>query len=142
MYQHGGTTIHCNDLPWLPLAPKVFVKVIKLEPDSGAFTVMIRAEPGGVLPRHRHLDSAEIFMLKGSGEHRQTGPYAPGDYISEHKDAVHDALVFPEETELLMVCRGPSAFLGPHDETLYLMDVAMLQQLAGIAPAGLTPSHS
>lgn len=135
MNDNGGATVHCNDLPWLPLAPKVFVKVIKLMPDSGEFSVMIRAEPGGVLPRHRHLESAEIFMLKGSGEHRQTGPFAPGDYISEHKGAIHDALTFPEATELLMVCKGASAFLGPQDETLYLMDVPMLQQLAARAMA-------
>ncbi|MCK9511052.1 MAG: cupin domain-containing protein [Pigmentiphaga sp.] len=134
MTQHGGDTIHCDALPWLPLAPQVFVKIIKLVPETGAFSVMIRAEPGGVLPRHKHLESAEIFILKGEGEHKQTGPFRPGDYVSERKGAVHDALPFHQETELLMVCNGPSAFLGPNDETLYLMDVPMLQQLAAAAP--------
>lgn len=127
---HGGDTIHCKALPWLPLAPQVFVKVIKLEPESGAFSVMIRAEKGGVLPRHKHLEAAEIFILKGTGAHPQTGPYQEGDYVCERKGAVHDPLVFNEETELLMVCDGPSAFLGPNDETLFLMDVPMLQGLS------------
>ncbi len=136
MIQHGGDTIHCDALPWLPLAPQVFVKVIKLVPETGGFSVMIRAEPGGVLPRHKHLESAEIFIIKGEGEHRQTGHYRPGDYVSERKGAIHDALPFDQETELLMVCNGPSAFLGPNDETLYMMDVPMLQRLAGSAPAG------
>jgi len=57
---HSADTIHCNDLPWLPLAPRVFVKIIKLVPETGGFSVMIRAEPGAVLPRHKHLESAEI----------------------------------------------------------------------------------
>lgn len=130
MVQHGGDTIHCDALPWLPLAPKVFVKIIKLNPETGEHSVMIRAEPGGVLPRHKHLDSAEIFILKGEGEHKQTGYFRPGDYVSERKNAIHDALAFDQETELLMICRGPSAFLGPNDETLFFMDVPMLQQLA------------
>lgn len=130
MAQDSGSTIHCDDLPWLPLAPQVFVKIIKLIPETGAFSVMIRAEPGGVLPRHKHIESAEIFIIKGEGEHKQTGYYRPGDYVSEHKGAIHDALPFAEETELLMICNGPSAFLGPNDETLYMMDVPMLQRMA------------
>ncbi len=135
MTSNGGTTISCSQLPWLPLAPKVFVKIIKTEPETGAFSVMIRAEAGGVLPRHKHLDSAEIYIFKGAGEHRQTGAFQPGDYVSEHKDAVHDALHFPEDTELLMVCQGPSAFIDDNDQTMYLMDVAMLQQLQSRADA-------
>lgn len=134
MVQHGGTTIQCDALPWLPLAPKVYVKIIKLNQETGEHSVMIRAEPGGVLPRHKHLDSAEIFILKGEGEHKQTGYFRPGDYVSEHKDAIHDSLVFEEETELLMICKGPSAFLGPNDETLFMMDVNMLGQLEKSAP--------
>lgn len=134
MIQHGGDTVHCNELPWLPLAPKVSVKIIKLLPETGEFSVMIHAEPGGVLPRHKHLEKAEILILKGAGEHRQTGKFRQGDYVSEHKGAVHDALPFGEETELLMICNGPSAFLGPNDETLFLMDVAMLQGLRDARP--------
>ncbi len=135
MTSKGGHTVACDDLPWLPLAPKVSVKVIKTVPETGAFSVMIRAEAGGVLPRHKHLDSAEIYIFKGSGEHMQTGAYKPGDYISEPKDAIHDPLHFVEDTELLMVCQGPSAFIDDNDQTLYLMDVAMLQQLQGRAEA-------
>ena len=136
MTQHGGDTIHCDALPWLPLAPQVFMKVIKLVPETGAYSIMIRAEPGGVLPRHKHLEAAEIFILKGKGEHKQSGAFRPGDYVSERKGAVHDPLVFTEETELLMVSSGPSAFLGPNDETLYMMDVPMLQQFAAGAAQG------
>lgn len=135
----GGATVHCDGLPWLPLAPRVFVKVIKLVPETGAFSVMIRAEPGGILPRHKHLESAEIYILKGTGVHRQTGPFQAGDYVSEPKGAIHDALPFDQETELLMVCQGASAFLGPNDEPMYHMDIPMLQRLSGAAPG--EPAH-
>lgn len=129
MTQHGGDTIHCDALPWLPLAPQVYIKIIKLVPETGRFSVMIRAEPGAVLPRHKHLESSEIYIIKGEGDHKQSGHFRPGDYVSEHKNAIHDALVFQEETELLMICDGPSVFLGPNDEEQFMMNVEGLQQL-------------
>ncbi|WHZ09985.1 MAG: hypothetical protein OJF60_000424 [Burkholderiaceae bacterium] len=124
-----GATTHCEDLPWLPLAPKIGIRVLRLNPDTGGYTVMLRAEPGGVLPRHRHLGEAEIYIIKGSGTHLQTGDYRPGDFITERNGAVHDPLEFREETVLLMVAHGPSAFLAPDGSDMYFMDVPMLQGL-------------
>ncbi|RDW76314.1 uncharacterized protein DSM5745_06306 [Aspergillus mulundensis] len=123
----AGFTVQCSALPWLPLAPGVTIKVVKLVPESGEYTIMVHAEPGAVLPRHRHVDSAEIYVLKGSGAHPQTGAFVEGDYVSESKGAVHDPLPFDCETELLMLARGPSVFLADDGSDLYTMDVEMLQ---------------
>lgn len=125
----ASATIHCEDVPWLPLAPKVGVRVLKLDAKEGSYTVMIRAEAGGVLPRHRHIGEAEIYMLEGSGAHPQTGAFRPGDFITERAGAIHDPLEFGENTLLLMVSRGPSAFLAPDGSDMVLMDVPMLQGL-------------
>lgn len=129
----GGDTVHVDSLPWLPLAPKVMVKVIKTVPETGGYSVIIKADEGGVLPRHKHLASAEIFILKGAGVHPQTGAYAKGDYVSERDGAVHDPLRFEEDTELLMISNGPSAFLGQDDEVMFTMDVAMLEGMVAQA---------
>jgi len=126
----GGHTVHPEELPWLPLAPKVFVKVLKVDRESGAYSVMIRAEEGGVLPPHRHNESAEIYIIKGEGTHAQTGAYREGDYISEPKGATHDALPFTEETVLLMIAEGPSEFLGEDGNVQHVMDIGMLDYLA------------
>ncbi|KAI3021623.1 transcriptional regulator family: Fungal Specific TF [Aspergillus niger] len=103
----AGFTVHCDSLKWLPLAPSVFIKIVKLVPETGEYTIMVRAEPGGLLPRHRHVESAEIYVLKGSGAHPQTGAFVQGDYVSESKGAVHDPLPFEHETELLMLWTVP-----------------------------------
>lgn len=129
----GGLTVNSKNLPWLPLAPKVSIKILRLSPESGGFAVIVRAEEGGILPRHRHLESAEIFIIQGSGGHPQTGFFTEGDYISEEKGAVHDPLVFGNEVELLMISNGPSAFLSDDDEEVHMMDVPMLEQLAETA---------
>lgn len=125
----GGDTIRCSDLPWLSLADRVSVKVIKLVPETGGYSVIIKADEGGVLPRHRHLGPAEIFILKGAGNHPQTGAYAQGDYVSERDGAIHDALTFEEDTELLMISSGPSAFLTPSGDVMFMMDIPMLEEL-------------
>ncbi|BCS19923.1 uncharacterized protein APUU_20355S [Aspergillus puulaauensis] len=131
--EDAGHTVHVADLKWLPLVPSIWIKVIKLVPETGEYTIMVRAEPGGMLPRHRHVESAEIYVLKGSGAHPQAGAFVAGDYVSESKGAVHDPLPFHCETELLMVSRGPSAFLADDGEDMYMMDVDMLQALAKAA---------
>ncbi|KAL4898882.1 hypothetical protein BDW74DRAFT_189888 [Aspergillus multicolor] len=118
-----------------PLAPSVWVKVVKLVPSTGEYTIMARAEPGGLLPRHRHVESADIYVLKGSGAHPQTGAFVAGDYVSESKGAVHDPLPFHYETELLMVARGPSAFLADDGSDMYVMDVPMLRGMVQAAEA-------
>ena len=132
----GGYTVHCDSLKWLPLAPGVHIKIIKLVPETGEYSIMVHAEPGALLPRHRHIESAEIYVLKGSGAHPQTGQFVAGDYVSEHKGAVHDPLAFDHETELLMVSRGPSTFLADDGSDLYTMDVAMLQGMLDAQAAG------
>lgn len=127
--QDAGYTVQCGRLKWIPLAPGVRIKIIKLVPETGEYTIMVHAEPGGLLPRHRHVESAEIYVLKGSGAHPQTGHFSSGDYVSEHKGAVHDPLPFEHETELLMISRGPSVFLADDGSDLYTMDVEMLQRM-------------
>lgn len=126
---NGGDTIHCDELPWLPLADRISVKVIKLVPETGGYSVIIKADQGGVLPKHKHLGPAEIFILKGSGVHPQTGVFAQGDYVSERNGALHDALTFEEDTELLMISSGPSAFLSPANDVMFMMDIPMLEGL-------------
>src|SRR5690606_33397446 len=129
MTQHGGDVIHTEDVQWLSLAPGVSMRPLRLDPESGAFTIMNRAMPGAVLPRHKHLSLSEIYVLKGRSTHPQTGYTGPGDYICEHAGAVHDPLHFTEETVLFMVNHGPSAFLNDDDSTAFVMDVNSVQQL-------------
>ncbi|WP_136163810.1 cupin domain-containing protein [Sphingomonas flavalba] len=135
MNHSAGDTVHCADLPWLPLADGVRMKVIKADAETGRFSVIIRAEKDAVLPRHRHVERAEIYVIAGHGAHPQTGAYRAGDYISERRGAVHDALRFPVDTELLMICEGPSDFLGEDDTPFHRMDAQFLLAMASAPPA-------
>lgn len=36
---------------------------------TGSYTIMVRVEARGVLPQHRHLDNAAIYIIKVNGAH-------------------------------------------------------------------------
>lgn len=115
---------------WNDLAPGVRYRLLRLDERTGQFTLMIRADAGSCLPRHRHEAPAEIYIVRGQGAHAQTGPFRQGDYVFERSGAVHDALVFEEDVELFMVNHGPSSFLRPDDTVQYVLDVHMLKARA------------
>lgn len=118
-----GDTVSTGSQPWHPLAPGVFMKVLRCSDETALFTVMIKAEAGSVLPRHKHLGPAEIYILEGRASHPQTGENVAGDYIYEHTGAVHEPVQFDEDVVLFMINHGPSAFLNDDDSVKFVMDV-------------------
>lgn len=117
-----------NPASWRPLAPGIAMQILRMSPETGQFTVIIRADSGSVLPRHRHLAPAEIYILSGNGTHPQSGRFSKDDYIYEKPGALHEAVVFDEPVQLLMVSYGPSAFLDDRDQVQFFMDVQMLAE--------------
>src|SRR5256885_15963930 len=51
-------------------------------------TVLMRYEPGAVIPRHRHVGDEQIFVLEGSVSD-DTGTCAAGDYARRPPGCVH-----------------------------------------------------
>lgn len=125
-----GHVINTNDLEWRELAPGVGIKVLRLDDQSGAWSVMIRSEPGSVLPPHRHDALSEIFILKGQGTHPETGDFQAGDFVIEPAGAIHSPLFFTEEVIQIMISQGPSTFLAEDGSETFVMDVPMLKNFA------------
>lgn len=126
----AGITIATESIPFKPLAEGVAMRVVHVDHESGAWTIMIDAKKGSVLPRHRHLSPAEIYIIRGAGTHPQTGAYAPNDYIVEPKDALHEELLHEEDILLILHSSGPVAFLNDDDSTAFMMDAGMLTGFA------------
>jgi anti-sigma factor ChrR (cupin superfamily) len=51
-------------------------------------TVLVRYEPGAVIPRHRHLGDEQIFVLEGSVSD-DTGTCTAGNYARRPPGCVH-----------------------------------------------------
>jgi anti-sigma factor ChrR (cupin superfamily) len=126
----GGIVIDTDGMPWRELAPGVGIKVLRLDRETGAWTIMIRSEKGSVLPPHRHIGMSQIYIIKGAGRHEQAGDFKTGDYVIEPDGAVHSPLFFEEEVIQIMMADGPSAFLNEDGSESFLMDVNMLSQFA------------
>lgn len=112
MSQDAGYSVKTETLKWKSVAPGLRMRIVRWSTETGQFTVVQHAEAGAVLPRHRHLAPAELYILKGHGVHPQTGPWGEGEYVYEHTGAIHDAFAFDNETTLLMVSHGPIVVLN------------------------------
>lgn len=130
MPNEAGRTIATAEIPFKPLAERVDMRVVYLDESTGAWTVMIHAHPGSVLPRHQHLSQAEIFIIEGAGSHPQTGDYKQGDYVIEPAQAIHDAVVFDEKVLMIMRSAGDVAFLNDDDSVAFMMDRNMIRGFA------------
>ncbi|MEV0032116.1 cupin domain-containing protein [Nocardia sp. NPDC050793] len=128
--QDHGLTIATDEIPFKPVADGVEIRVVYADEESGVWTVMVHAKPGSVLPRHRHVSGTELYILQGAGEHPQTGAFKAGDYVLEPAGAVHEPLVHPEETMLIMRSAGEIAFLADDGATTLVLSAGMLKRLA------------
>ena len=66
----------------------VSVKLLRRDAETGAATVLLRFDPGGRFPAHRHPAGEEVFVVDGEvriGKDR----LKQGDYLYAEPDSVH-----------------------------------------------------
>jgi quercetin dioxygenase-like cupin family protein len=68
-------------IPWIPLGPGESFKPLRFGPDRRV--LLLRVEPGTVIPFHRHLGEVHAFNVAGTRK-LHTGEIAgPGSYVFE-----------------------------------------------------------
>ena len=88
--------------PWRERRPGVHWKVLWEEGDRRA--VLMRYDPGAVIPRHRHLGDEQIFVLVGSVAD-DTGVCTQGNYARRPPGCVH-TVRSPEGALVLAIMSG------------------------------------
>jgi anti-sigma factor ChrR (cupin superfamily) len=77
------------EVPWRPMFDGVACKLLHTDRIRRYSTSLVRMDPGARLPRHRHDDVEELYILSGdlsvSGE-----VVRAGDYCRANPDTVHD----------------------------------------------------
>ena len=121
--------VKTTDLPWVPLAEGIDYRVLRTSPETGTWTVLLRAQAGSSFVKHRHLGPGEYFMIKGRMEYR-AGCAVAGDYGYEPLDAVHEETKFTEYSELYFTNHGPVVFLDDNDNVTSILDHSVISQLA------------
>ena len=95
-------SLRLNEGKWRKLAPKVSSKVLYADAQTGLVTSLIKLEPGGYLPRHRHLGIEQMFIVAGecliNGE-----VFSPGDFRMRPPNTEDDELTTERGATILLV---------------------------------------
>lgn len=87
---------------WTPLAPHVSCKILHRDPVSKMVTSLVRLEPGGYLPRHRHLGFEQTLVVSGdcivNGE-----TFYPGDFRTAEMGTDDTEVTTQFGTTILMI---------------------------------------
>lgn len=78
--------VNVAEQSWQERRPGVHWKVLWEEGDRR--TLLVRYDPGAVIPRHRHLGDEQIFVLEGSVSD-DTGTCEAGSYARRPPGCVH-----------------------------------------------------
>jgi len=82
-------TVRDRDGAWIEIAPKIRKKVLMANPETGAETYLLRAEPGAASPPHSHELDEHCLVLEGEmafddGVQLKAGDYHFAPAGSEH----------------------------------------------------------
>jgi quercetin dioxygenase-like cupin family protein len=73
-----------DSIPWIPLGPGESFKPLRFLAHEGGRVLLLRLEPGRLVPKHRHLGEVHAFNLAGSRLLIETGQVVgPGGYVYE-----------------------------------------------------------
>jgi len=130
--------VSSRELKWAPFSEGIWLKVLRISPETGTWTILLKCQAGSAFARHRHLAAGEYFMLSGRMELRggaQAGGVTalPGDYGFEPVSVIHDSTCFPVDSEMLFTNHGAVQFLDEQDDTAFVLDWEAVQRMASAA---------
>ena len=107
----GSVYVDPATLEWKPSQfPKIQMKVLYRNDEAGEMTVLLKWEPGAVLPFHKHPEIEQSFVLEGSF-YNHDGICRAGQYVYRHPGSMHETRS-DEGCTLLAVYRKPNVFFN------------------------------
>jgi quercetin dioxygenase-like cupin family protein len=105
-YNESGLLIaRSEEISWKTLAPGISFKPLFRDKARNSDTMLVRMDAGARLPKHRHTQVEELFLLSGDLHVEDQVMYA-GDYCRANLDSVHD-LSFTETGCLFLLMTSP-----------------------------------
>ncbi|HTW84681.1 MAG TPA: cupin domain-containing protein [Candidatus Sulfotelmatobacter sp.] len=111
---YDSRTVRADDLPWEPTRfPGVNGKTLLFDPTTGMATVLIKMDPGAVLPDHEHVMIEQTYVLEGSLVDKD-GPEAglavgPGEFVWRPPGSRHAAWT-PRGATFIAIFQIPNRF--------------------------------
>jgi 2,4'-dihydroxyacetophenone dioxygenase len=113
-------SLDVDDIPWMGEHASISIKMLRIDPVGGEYTVYTRMDAGTVLPRHRHFGPVDAWTIKGEwGYLEYDWTASRGSYVHERPGATHTLKVGDDgEAIVLFIVRGGLQLLGEGDEIL------------------------
>jgi 2,4'-dihydroxyacetophenone dioxygenase len=125
-----NNALDTSSLPWIPLGPGESFKPLHFYQDDRARTLLLRLEPGTVVPRHRHLGEVHVFNLSGQRQLDTGEVVGPGGYAYEPAGNVDSWKAVGDEPVIVhIVSFGPMEYLGDDDRVLRRDTAASLREI-------------
>ena len=99
----GTLTVRTGEAEWIEIAPFIQMKLLRRDEAAGNQTALMRMQPGGVVPAHRHAHEEEFVVLEGEC-HIGDLKLSAGDAHVAAAGSWHDAVT--THTGVLVLLRG------------------------------------
>jgi 2,4'-dihydroxyacetophenone dioxygenase len=130
-------------IPWIPLGPGESFKPLRFLSGDRGRVLLLRLEPGTVVPLHRHLGEVHGYNVAGRRRLLETGEVvAPGGYVYEPAGNVDSWMAVGDEPVVVHITSfGAMEYLGAGGEVLRRDSASSLRKtyLRYCAEQGLTP---
>ena len=103
-------SVRADEGVWHELEEGIHVKQLFVDKKTGMITALVKMSPGSHLPKHRHFEVEQLYILEGDC-HVQGEVLGPGDFHCATPGSVHEStytiggtlflLVAPERYEVL-----------------------------------------
>ena len=105
-------SLRLDEGKWHRLAPHVYSKVLYADSQTGLVTSLIKLEPGGCLPRHRHLGIEQTLVVEGAC--RVNGEvFYPGDFRLRPAGTEDTEVTTEHGTIILLIAPARCELLAP-----------------------------
>ncbi len=90
--------------PWQPIGPGFSLKLLHGGADEDTRVLLLRVDPGTVIPLHRHAGEVHAYNLAGSRRLLETGALVgPGGYVYEPPGNVDSWMAVGDEPAIVLV---------------------------------------
>jgi quercetin dioxygenase-like cupin family protein len=118
--QLHASEVNESKLPWFDYAPGVQLKLLKIDRSSGGIVMLLRAEPGAQLGRHKHYGTVNVYTLKGRWSYAEDPWTATtNSYVHERAGSIHTFQADKNDGMLVfLVVEGCYEFLDDQNRSI------------------------
>ena len=145
-FRYASQPLDTDAIPWIPLGPGESFKPLRFFPNDRGRVLLLRLDPGTLVPRHRHLGEVHGYNLSGHRKLIESNEIVgPGAYVYEPAGNVDSWMAVGEEPVIVhSTSFGPMEYLDEDDQVLRRDTASSLREVylryceeKGIAPVNV-----